>query len=69
MTVAELVVCTEGVWRLIERIVGAVVSMTMALLKPNEPAAPGEGKVSVAGVPPVEALIVLLASAKELVVE
>ena len=38
--------------RLIETTVGAVVSMTMALLAPSEPAAPGAGRVRMAAAAP-----------------
>ena len=47
--------------------VGASASMTIALLAPNEFAAPGEARVNLAAVPPVVALIVPLFSANAVV--
>ena len=46
--------------------VGAVVSMTIALLFPSEPEAPGEARVSVALLP-ATSLIVPLFNAREFV--
>ncbi len=41
--------------------------MTIALFAPSEPAAPGDGSVSTAAVPPTVALMVPLLSASEVV--
>ena len=43
---------------------GAVVSMTMSLLLPRDPTAPGDASVNVAGVVPSDAALIVPVSAE-----